>query len=351
MPTTELTVNGRRLRADDDPATPLLWVLRDTFGLTGTKYGCGIAQCGACTVHVEGEPRRACVTPLSSVAGKHVTTIEGLARDVRPRGAERHPVQQAWLDEQVMQCGYCQAGQIMAAAALLKVTPQPTDAQIDEAMAANICRCGTYVRIRRAVHRAAKLMATGAALLLMAAVGARASSASQSPGGESDGVRAFRDVASVLTSPRCVNCHVPDDWPRQGDDHHRHTMLVMRGADGRGTPALRCGTCHQATNATVPHAPPGVEGWRLPPPATPMAWHGLSLTALCRDLRDPAKTGGRSVAQLVDHVSKDHLVHWAWEPGPGRSVPPLTHEQFVARFATWRDQGAPCPASDVAEVR
>lgn len=159
MPVTELTVNGRRLRADDDPTTPLLWVLRDTLGLTGTKYGCGIAQCGACTVHVDGEPRRSCVTPLSSVAGKRVTTIEGLARELRPRGTQRHPVQQAWLDEQVMQCGYCQAGQIMTAAALLKVTPQPSDAQIDEAMAANICRCGTYQRIRRAVHRAATLMA------------------------------------------------------------------------------------------------------------------------------------------------------------------------------------------------
>lgn len=211
--------------------------------------------------------------------------------------------------------------------------------------------------LARSVRRG---FALGAALLLVGIAGARASGArlaampdatsAQSPPSESEGVRAFRDVASVLTSPRCVNCHVPDDWPRQGDDNHRHTMLVARGADGRGTPALRCGTCHQTANATVPNAPPGVDGWRMPPPATPMAWHGLSPIALCRDLRDPAKTGGRSVAQLVDHVSKDHLVHWAWEPGPGRSVPPLTHEQFVARFAAWRDQGAPCPSGESAGV-
>jgi aerobic-type carbon monoxide dehydrogenase small subunit (CoxS/CutS family) len=128
--------------------TPLLWVLRDNLGLTGTKFGCGIAQCGACTVHVDGAPTRSCVIPVSSVAGKRVTTIEGLSRD------RSHPVQRAWIAEDVPQCGYCQSGQIMAAAALLEVNPAPTDADIDATMT-NICRCGTYQRIRAAIHRAA----------------------------------------------------------------------------------------------------------------------------------------------------------------------------------------------------
>jgi isoquinoline 1-oxidoreductase alpha subunit len=130
---------------------PLLWALRDLLDLTGTKYGCGIAVCGACTVHVDGVPTRACVTPLSAVAGRTVVTIEGLD----PNG--QHPVQRAWVEVQVPQCGYCQCGQIMQAAALLKDTPKPTDADIDAAMAGNICRCGTYERIRAAIHRAAEL--------------------------------------------------------------------------------------------------------------------------------------------------------------------------------------------------
>jgi len=145
-----LTVNGRTQQVDVDPDTPLLWVLRDTLGFTGTKYGCGVAQCGACTVHIAGNPVRACVTPVTAVAGAPVTTIEGLSADVT------HAVQKAWIAESVPQCGYCQSGQIMSAAALLASKPHPTDDDIDRAMQGNICRCGTYDRIRRAVHRAAR---------------------------------------------------------------------------------------------------------------------------------------------------------------------------------------------------
>ena len=146
----DVNVNGRRQSIDVAPDTPLLWVLRDDLQLTGTKFGCGVAQCGACTVHVNGKPTRACVTPISTVATASITTIEGLS----PDGA--HPVQRAWVAEDVPQCGYCQAGQIMAAAALLANTPSPTDAQIDTAMRGNLCRCGTYARIRAAIHRAAE---------------------------------------------------------------------------------------------------------------------------------------------------------------------------------------------------
>ena len=134
---------------DVSPDMPLLWVLRDRLGLTGTKFGCGLGQCGACTVHVDGVATRACLTTASAAAGKTITTIEGLSPD------STHPLQVAWVAEQVPQCGYCQSGQIMSAAALLARTPRPTDAQIDTAMAGNICRCGTYQRIRRAIHRAA----------------------------------------------------------------------------------------------------------------------------------------------------------------------------------------------------
>jgi aerobic-type carbon monoxide dehydrogenase small subunit (CoxS/CutS family) len=145
------TLNGKPQTVDVNPSMPLLWVLRDTLGMTGTKFGCGMALCGACTVHVNGEPTRSCTTPLSSVAGKRVTTIEGLSAD------RSHPVQQAWIELDVPQCGYCQSGQIMSAAALLAKTPHPTDPQIDDAMSGNICRCGTYQRIRAAIHRAAQL--------------------------------------------------------------------------------------------------------------------------------------------------------------------------------------------------
>lgn len=149
MATIALTVNGTRKVADSDPATPLLWVLRESFGLTGTKFGCGVAQCGACTVILDGDAVRSCVTPIARAEGKNVTTIEGLSSD------GTHPVQQAWLAEQVPQCGYCQSGQIMSAVVLLRAVARPTNADIDQAMAGNICRCGTYLRIRRAVHRAA----------------------------------------------------------------------------------------------------------------------------------------------------------------------------------------------------
>jgi len=144
-----LTVNGQAHDVDVDPETPLLWVLRDTLGLLGTKYGCGIAQCGACTVHIDGAPARSCALPVSAVADKHITTIEGLGRN----GA-LHPVQQAWLDLEVPQCGYCQSGMMMAVAALLEEKPHPSDAEIDAAIT-NICRCGTYQRIRAAIHAAA----------------------------------------------------------------------------------------------------------------------------------------------------------------------------------------------------
>lgn len=145
----EINVNGATREIDADADTPLLWVLRDTLGLTGTKYGCGIAQCGACTVHLDGQPARACVIAVGSVGAMKVTTIEGL----HPQG--RHALQEAWIAEQVPQCGYCQSGQIMSAAALLAATPDPDDEAIDAAMAGNLCRCGTYVRIRAAIKRAA----------------------------------------------------------------------------------------------------------------------------------------------------------------------------------------------------
>jgi isoquinoline 1-oxidoreductase subunit alpha len=144
-----LVVNGTPRKVDVAPDTPLLWVLRDTLGLTGTKYGCGIAQCGACTVHVEGVATRSCATTVDSVAGKKITTIEGLS------AGRSHPLQRAWIDEQVPQCGYCQSGMLMTAADLLAHKPKPTDADIDDALGGHICRCGTYQRIRRAIHRAA----------------------------------------------------------------------------------------------------------------------------------------------------------------------------------------------------
>jgi isoquinoline 1-oxidoreductase alpha subunit len=150
----KLTVNGRPRQADVEPEMPLLWVLRDVLDVKGPKFGCGIAQCGACTVHVDGEPMRSCSVPVSAVAGKRIVTIEGLAQGGKP-----HPVQQAWIELQVPQCGYCQGGQILVAAALLRKKPNPTDADIDEAMT-NLCRCGTYARIRTAIHAAAKSAGT-----------------------------------------------------------------------------------------------------------------------------------------------------------------------------------------------
>ncbi len=146
-----LKINGETHSVDVDPATPLLWVIRDYVGLTGTKFGCGIAQCGACTVHLNGTPIRSCVTPAQVAIDQDVTTIEGIVKN----DGELHPLQQAWIDEQVPQCGYCQSGQIMSAAALLDDNPSPSDADIDQAMAGNVCRCGTYPRIRKGIKRAA----------------------------------------------------------------------------------------------------------------------------------------------------------------------------------------------------
>ena len=146
-----LEVNGKRHDVDVNPGMPLLWVLRDTLGLTGTKFGCGLGQCGACTVLMDGNPARACMTAASAAVGKKITTIEGLSP------TSSHPLQLAWIAEQVPQCGYCQSGQLMSAAALLAKTPKPTDAQIDAAMQGNICRCGTYQRIHRAIKRAAQV--------------------------------------------------------------------------------------------------------------------------------------------------------------------------------------------------
>ena len=152
-----IIVNGKKHQVDVDSDTPLLWTLRENLGLTGTKFGCGIAQCGACTVHVDGQPIRSCITPIGSVKGKRITTIEGLSAN------GSHPLQKAWIAEEVPQCGYCQSGQIMSAAALLAAKPKPSDADIDAAMSGNICRCGTYQRIRRAIHRAAGNLAQGGA--------------------------------------------------------------------------------------------------------------------------------------------------------------------------------------------
>jgi len=151
MAAVKFTLNGKAQTVDAAPAMPLLWVLRDTLGLTGTKFGCGMSLCGACTVHINGQAVRSCVTPISSVAGKSVVTIEGLSADAG------HPIQKAWIEQDVPQCGYCQSGQIMTAAALLAKTSKPTDADIDEAMHGNICRCGTYDTIRSAIHRAAEI--------------------------------------------------------------------------------------------------------------------------------------------------------------------------------------------------
>ena len=153
MASYNLSVNGKTYKVEADPKMPLLWVIRDLVGLQGTKYGCGMAQCGACTVHLNGNPVRSCSVPVATAAKQSITTIEGLSTD------NTHAVQKAWLEEQVPQCGYCQSGQIMAAAALLKRNPNPTDQDIDAAMMGNICRCGTYPRIRKAIKSAAQMMA------------------------------------------------------------------------------------------------------------------------------------------------------------------------------------------------
>jgi isoquinoline 1-oxidoreductase subunit alpha len=172
---TKLTVNDRLIDTDAAPDTPVLWVLRDHLGMTGTKFGCGMALCGACTVHLDGAAVRSCVLPLGAVAGREITTIEGLSAD------RSHVVQKAWLEIDVPQCGYCQSGQIMSAAALLHRNPNPSDAEIDAAMSGNLCRCGTYPRIRKAIRRAMELQGAG---------GARGTGAVQGAGGGSgEGVR------------------------------------------------------------------------------------------------------------------------------------------------------------------
>ena len=155
---TNITINGQQHQVDADPNMPLLWVIRDIIGLTGTKYGCGVAQCGACTIHLNGEAVRSCVTKLSRAEGQQIVTIEGLSKN------NDHPAQLAWHEEQVPQCGYCHSGQIMSAAVLLRDNHDPTDADIDAAMAGNICRCGTYQRIRAAIHKAAVIQREGAKL-------------------------------------------------------------------------------------------------------------------------------------------------------------------------------------------
>ncbi|HEX5653280.1 MAG TPA: (2Fe-2S)-binding protein [Chitinophagaceae bacterium] len=152
MPAYELNINSKTYKVDAEAAMPMLWVIRDLAGLTGTKYGCGIGQCGACTIHVDGNPVRSCTFPVAGAAGKKITTIEGISE------SNEHAVQKAWIELQVPQCGYCQSGQIMSAVALLKKKPNPTDADIDTAMQGNLCRCGTHQRIRSAVHRAADIM-------------------------------------------------------------------------------------------------------------------------------------------------------------------------------------------------
>ncbi|OEK00325.1 (2Fe-2S)-binding protein [Roseivirga sp. 4D4] len=155
MPTYKLKINSQEYTIEAEAQTPLLWAIRDEVGLTGTKYGCGIAQCGACTVHLNGNPVRSCSLPVSAIVGQEITTIEGLSED------SSHPVQKAWLEVQAPQCGYCQSGQIMSASALLEKNPSPSDEDIDQAMSGNICRCGTYHRIRKAIHLASKEISNG----------------------------------------------------------------------------------------------------------------------------------------------------------------------------------------------
>ena len=160
-----------------------------------------------------------------------------------------------------------------------------------------------------------------------------------------DGIGAFRRVVSVLTSPRCVNCHVPlESPPLQGDDSHPHIMKVARGVDGKGeNPAMRCSNCHQDANASTPHGPPGAPGWSMPSAATPMAWQGLSTTQICQAIKDPKTNGKRSLSDLIEHLTSENLVNWGWNPGPGRMLPPLSHEQFVNAAKRWVRAGAPCP--------
>jgi hypothetical protein len=201
-------------------------------------------------------------------------------------------------------------------------------------------RCGFGLCICAAMLT---LIAGAAQLSRGAATGRHAESTRQTEGAKNEtSLQAFRAVASVLTSPRCINCHVPGDGPLQGDDNHAHPMNVKRGADGKGTAALRCFACHQAENSKILHGPPGAADWQLPSPKTPMAWRGLSTGELCRTLKDPAKNGNRSLQDLIPHMETS-LVRWAWNPGLGRTVPPLSRDEFVSRLKEWIETGAACP--------
>ena len=185
------------------------------------------------------------------------------------------------------------------------------------------------------------IAAVGLAIAVVA-VGAARRSTAEGPQDRGRGWKAFLEVASVLQSPRCLGCHVPGDTPLQGDDGRVHAMNVKRGVDGRGTPALRCTACHQAENSELAHAPPGAPDWRLPPPNMKMAWLGLRPDALCESLKDPARNGGMTLAALEEHLRRDPLVGWGFNPGPGRQPPRLSRADFVARFVEWKDAGAPC---------
>lgn len=193
------------------------------------------------------------------------------------------------------------------------------------------------------VHRAAVSFVASCAAFSMFAMTTGRNRASARAKNDADSIRAFSAVASVLTSPRCLNCHIPGDSPLQGDAQTPHNMNVKRGPDGRGTPAMRCTNCHQETNSPQLHAPPGRPDWRLPPPSMPLLWKGLSIAGICRAVKDPASNGGMTTTQLIEHVRQDPFVNWAWNPGPGRTLPPLTHDEFVARFTEWIETGAACP--------
>jgi len=179
-------------------------------------------------------------------------------------------------------------------------------------------------------------------LLIASSLKAGPTPAAQDPKASAVGSSAFQEIASVLVSPRCLNCHIPGQSPLQTNDGRPHTMQVKRGADGRGTPAMRCTNCHQPTNSEFAHTPPGAPDWRLPEAKEPLAWQGLSIGELCRTIKDPHKNGGKSLSGLLEHVTSDKFVNWAWNPGAGRTTPPLSHQQFVDKFTQWVDSGAPC---------
>jgi hypothetical protein len=193
------------------------------------------------------------------------------------------------------------------------------------------------------VRRVAVLFIASCVASSLLAVAAGRHRASARAKDDVESIRAFSAVASVLLSPRCLNCHIPGDSPLQGDAQTPHNMNVKRGPDGRGTPAMHCTNCHQEANSSQLHAPPGAPDWRLPPPSTPLIWKGLSVGGVCRSVKNPSINGGMTSAQLIEHVRNDPFVNWAWNPGSGRTRPPLTHDEFVARFTEWIETGAACP--------